>query len=139
MKKAISLLSFIIMVTMSCQTQGQAPEKNGAQDKAEQTAPAYLDLSVPEFKAKMSDSDIVLFDVRTPKETAEGKIEGAMEIDFRADGFSEKLDELDKDKTYLIYCRSGARSGNTCKMMSQKGFGNLFNLDGGYIAWSKEN
>ncbi len=143
MKKLLPLLSFIVMAMMACQGQGQAPEKNAAQAQTEQTAPvptpAYTDLSVSEFKAKMSDPDVVVLDVRTPGEIAEGKIDGAMEIDFRAEGFSEKLDGLDKGKTYLVYCRSGGRSSNACKMMSEKGFGSLFNLDGGYMAWSKEN
>jgi len=60
-------------------------------------------------------------------------------LDFRAEDFSEKLDGLDKDKTYFVYCRSGHRSSNACKMMADKGFGKIYNLVGGYLAWSKEN
>ena len=95
-------------------------------------------MNVEEFKTKMSDPGIVLIDVRTPEETAQGMIEGAMQLDFRNPNFETEIDKLDKNKTYLIYCRSGNRSGKTCAMMAQKGFKEMYNLAGGYLAWPKE-
>ncbi|MEZ4957126.1 MAG: rhodanese-like domain-containing protein [Saprospiraceae bacterium] len=135
MKKLACFFLFFTWVFVACQTQTDSSNNN--QVPTQQVTP-YQDLSVATFKAKMSEPGVVLMDVRTPEETAEGKIEGAMELDFRSPDFAEKLDELDKEKTYLIYCRSGNRSGQTCDMMAKKGFKNLYNLDGGFMAWSSE-
>jgi rhodanese-related sulfurtransferase len=50
--------------------------------------------------------------------------------------FPGKIAELDKTKSYYIYCRSGNRSGQVCNYMSGLGFGNLYNLQGGIMAWN---
>ncbi len=64
------------------------------------------------FKDKVASAgaNAVLLDVRTPEEVAEGIIPGAVNIDFRAPDFAEKIAELDKDKTYFVYCKVGGRS-----------------------------
>lgn len=97
---------------------------------------AYTDLDVAAFKAKMANEHVVVLDVRSPQETALGKIEGAIEIDYNAGNFAEQSAQLDKEKTYLIYCRSGVRSVHACNIMKEQGFSDLYNLLGGYIAWS---
>ncbi len=114
----------------SSATQGKTPEVEI------QKAP-FVDLDVDEFKKMMDQPDVVLLDVRTPEETAEGKIEGAIEIDVKAPSFEEKIIALDKEKTYLVYCRSGKRSVTSCNKMADLGFSKLYNLVGGYIAWSE--
>ena len=124
---------------IACQPQTKTPEADTTTLAAEQTGPAYVDLSVAEFKAKMAAGNVIVLDVRTPAEIAQGKIEGAIELDFRGNNFSDGLDKLEKEATYLVYCKIGRRSSNTCKMMSEKGFKKLYNLEGGYTAWSKEN
>lgn len=102
-----------------------------------QTSPlGYTDLDVPAFKAKMAEPGIVVLDVRTPEETAEGMIPGAMAIDYEADNFEAEVAKLDKNKTYLVYCRKGIRSSGACGIMAQKGFKNLYTLKGGYMAWT---
>jgi rhodanese-related sulfurtransferase len=99
----------------------------------------YKNLPPAEFKKNFeTSSDSVLLDVRTAAEIATGKIKGAVEMDFFAADFNQKLLSLDKDKTYYIYCRSGNRSGQACAMMSENGFKNLNNLAGGMIAWEIE-
>ena len=98
----------------------------------------YTDLDVNAFKAKIAEPGVVLLDVRTPEETADGKIEGAIEIDYEADGFEAKVDKLDKSKTYLVYCKRGGRSSEACELMAEKGFKNLYNLKGGYMAWTAD-
>lgn len=98
---------------------------------------AYQDLDVPTFKSKMGDDNIIILDVRTPEEIANGKIEGALEMDFRNNEFQKNFHSLDKDKTYLVYCRSGGRSAKACKMMQDEGFTKVNNLLGGWNAWSE--
>ncbi len=81
------------------------------------------------------DSDFVILDVRTPEEFAEGYVENAVNIDFYEDVFPDELEGLDRDKTYLIYCRSGSRSGKTFKMMENLGFKDVYNMKGGIESW----
>ncbi len=81
------------------------------------------------------DSDFVILDVRTPEEFTEGHIENAVNIDFYADVFPDELDGLDRNKTYLIYCRSGSRSGSTTRMMKELGFQDAYNMKGGIESW----
>ncbi len=81
-------------------------------------------------------ADLVVIDVRTPKEIKEGKIvENALELDFYNNSFEDKLSALDKSKNYLVYCRSGGRSGKTVGKMQKMGFKSAHNLSGGYSAW----
>jgi rhodanese-related sulfurtransferase len=79
--------------------------------------------------------DFVILDVRTPEEFSEEHIAGAVNIDFYADTFRDEMDELDKDKTYLVYCRSGGRSGNTMEIMEDLGFQEAYNVLDGILGW----
>lgn len=83
-----------------------------------------------------NDPNAVILDVRTPNECAQGIIEGAIIHDFfDAEKFINAIDQMDKSKSYYIYCRSGNRSGQACQIMEQKGFKNTFNLVGGILEW----
>lgn len=131
---------FLVFSLGSCQQKSQQSALSS--DSPAPSAPAvktpYTDLSPKEFARKMSDKDVVVLDVRTPEETAQGKIEGAIEVNVSDPGFTQKINELDKDKTYLVYCRSGRRSVTACNTMAGQGFGKLYNLAGGYMAWEQE-
>lgn len=92
-------------------------------------------LDVATFQSKLKESSTaVLLDVRTPEEFATGNIAGAINIDFKASDFEQKIAELDKSKTYFVYCLSGIRSGKAADRMSELGFTSLYTLDGGYRA-----
>lgn len=81
----------------------------------------------------------VIIDVRTDDEFSTGYIEGAVNIDFyMGNKFISEIDKLDKSKSYFIYCKSGARSGQTCELMKQKGFKKVYNLEGGILGWTGE-
>jgi rhodanese-related sulfurtransferase len=83
-------------------------------------------------------TDVVLLDVRTPGEVADGKIPGAIEIDFQGKNFEAQIEGLGREKSYIVYCASGGRSSKAADMMIQNGFRNVFNLQGGYEAWAKQ-
>jgi len=104
---------------------------------ARQTKPAYENLNVEEFKNKIKTDSPVILDVRSKMETNGGKITKAKVFDVNSPDFVRKIANLDREKTYLVYCRSGARSAMACKFMSKNGFENLYNLKGGYMAWSR--
>ena len=81
-------------------------------------------------------SESVILDVRTEEEFESGYIKGALNMDIRGGAdFLASIESLDKSKSYFVYCRSGARSGQACQLMSQMGFSALYNLDGGVLAW----
>ena len=94
------------------------------------------DLSVSEFSSKVTEAGIITLDVRTPGEFNEGHIEGAQLIDFQSGNFENEIATLDKSKTYAVYCRSGSRSGQAVKVMSDAGFTSVYNLNGGVIDWA---
>ena len=85
-----------------------------------------------------TDPDFVILDVRTKEEVDAGYIENAINIDFYSDTFREELNKLDKDKKYLIYCRSGNRSGQALAIMKELNFKEVYNMVGGIDEWQAE-
>lgn len=84
-----------------------------------------------------ADSNIAILDVRTAKEFADGHVVGAVNIDVNQADFAQKIDELDRSKTYIVYCRSGRRSRKAVGIMAAKGFKNLYNVSDGFVGWNK--
>lgn len=85
-----------------------------------------------------TDPGVTVVDVRTPEEFADGHLENALLIDFYDDAFADQLAELDPDGTYLLYCRSGNRSGQAAEMMAELGFDQVYDVDGGVIEWQRQ-
>lgn len=77
----------------------------------------------------------VLVDVRSPGEYAEGHIQNAINIDYYADDFEDDLNLLDKNTPYFVYCRTGERSLKAMNTMKEIGFGEVYDLKGGLVAW----
>lgn len=136
MKYLYSLL--MLSLLLACNAQNETKEAASAAPTAAAAPQGIQDVDVATFKAKMQEDGVVLLDVRTPKEVAAGKIEGALEIDVLADDFAQKVQGLEKDKTYLVYCKAGSRSARACKVMEKAGFKDLYNLKGGYTAWADQ-
>ena len=90
-------------------------------------------LSPEEFKAKIQDKDVQLIDVRTPAEFEVGHIEGAKNIDFFSGKFNVEFDKLDKEKPVYIYCKSGNRSRQTANKLAERGFKEIYDLQGGIL------
>ena len=86
-------------------------------------------------KLLTENSNIEVLDVRTPGEFAEGHIEGALNVDFKAADFADKVAKLDKSKSYVLHCRSGNRSGKSLATLKDKGFGTIYHLNEGFNAW----
>lgn len=76
--------------------------------------------------------EINLIDVREVDEVEEGKIPGAVNIPLGLVEF--RLNELDKDKEYVMVCRSGGRSGRACQFLESQGY-EVINMTGGMLAW----
>lgn len=94
-----------------------------------------------DFKALAETNEYTIIDIRTPEELLPangGKLfTDALNIDFYAADFAEKIAALDPRKKYLLYCRSGNRSGQTLDLMKQAGFQDVADLGGGKTAWDR--
>ena len=123
MKKITSIIALLVLAGSLCFT-ACAGSKAGVQtisgEKAER------------FAARPS---VVVLDVRTPAEYAAGHLPNAVNIDFLARGFEAQVSQLDKNKSYLVYCKSGNRSTKAVAVMEANGFKKLFNLAGGITGW----
>ncbi|MXO58652.1 rhodanese-like domain-containing protein [Altererythrobacter salegens] len=83
----------------------------------------------------MSRPQLAVLDVRTPEEFAAGHIAGATNIDFKNEDFAAQIAALPKDKDYIVYCRTGHRSGQALEAMQGMGFQHVANMEGGITAW----
>lgn len=72
--------------------------------------------------------NLVIIDVRTPEEFAEGHLEGAVNIDIYAEDFAQQIAALDPSGNYAVYCRSGNRSGQAVSFMQGEGFKSVTDL-----------
>ncbi len=117
MKKILTCLLAVLGLTTAC---GQGNFKN---------------TDVNGFAELIADSSVVILDVRTAAEFAEGHIQGAILIDQGQSDFVEKAKSaLPIDKKIAIYCRSGRRSANAAGKLADIGY-KCVNLKGGIIAW----
>lgn len=125
--KISTMVTFILLLfSFAC--------NSGSPDASQTTGGKFENLDPKTFNEKYQASDnAVLLDVRTPEEIATGKIEGSVALDFNSPDFYAKLDSLDKNKEYFIYCAVGGRSGKTCAYLSKKGY-KTYNLEGGIDA-----
>jgi len=95
------------------------------------------DIDQEKFIELSETGKYVILDVRKPEECASGIVPRAREINFLNQSlFTSEIAKLDKDQNYLIYCRSGNRSGKACAMMVDLGFSSTYNLIGGMLAWT---
>lgn len=83
--------------------------------------------------------EFIILDVRTSNEYNSGHIENALNIDYKSSDFKDEVGKLDRDKTYLTYCRSGRRSTAASEIMTEIGFENIYMIEGGIVAWDKAN
>jgi phage shock protein E len=98
--------------------------------------PAYGLVTPHQAAVLATDAGVTVIDVRTPEEFAEGHIEDATLIDFSARDFTDRIAELDPEQEYLVYCRSGNRSGQAVAIMRELGFGRVFDMEGGTVAYA---
>ena len=96
----------------------------------------YKTISAADFNKKLQGSNIQLVDVRTPEEYAEKHLKDAVNMNFEGDDFIEIASRLDKNKPVLVYCLSGGRSAKAAALISKKGCTEVYDLDGGILAWT---
>jgi len=99
-------------------------------------------LPVAEYRILLSEKkgEIQLLDVRTAREYAAGHIDGARNLDVLDQAvFAKGIEQLDPEKPVMLYCRSGRRSANASALLEKRGFREIYDLKGGFVAWSAKN
>ena len=89
------------------------------------------------IEEQKDNPDFVILDVRTPEEFARERIEGAVNIDIRAEDFREKVERLHREKIYLIYCRTANRSERAFAMFKELGFREVYHMLWGIKGWKE--
>ena len=119
MKKIVTCLLATLGLTSACAQQN------------------FEDVDVKKFSELIGQPSTIVLDVRTAEEFKEEHIEGAISIDQSQSDFVEKVKtQVPSDKTVCVYCRSGRRSANAAKRLSDIGY-KCINLKGGIIAWKE--
>ena len=96
----------------------------------------YEEISASEAAQRIeNDKSLGILDVRTQGEFRSGYIPKAIHADISSSSFMQKIEQLDKSKTWLVYCLSGGRSARACSVMAEHGFKTI-NMRGGISSWS---
>jgi len=125
MKSKVFALFILSFLFLSCQGQSTKEVKT---------------VDVKTFANKLnSTSNPQLLDVRTPEEFSEGHIENAVNVNWNSDDFVTKAKQYDKSKPVFVYCKVGGRSSQAADKLAELGFIEIYNLEGGFMKWSKVN
>lgn len=100
--------------------------------------PPSAPLDAEAFQKMVNEQEGTVLDVRTPKEYLNGHISGAKLMNVMDASFASLLSRLPREKTYLIYCRSGNRSKSAAEIMKASGFGKVYELKGGLLGWREK-
>jgi len=91
-------------------------------------------LTAEEIEQLSKLEDVQLIDVRTKAEFGDEHLKNAQNIVFD-EHFSEKIEELDKTKPVIVYCKSGGRSEKSAQILQDSGFTKIYDLKGGISQW----
>ena len=138
MKRNI-LFMFVIVLVLALAACGGGGDVSGETAVSESTDLASGELNLPDtvdvntVAEIMNRDDVVLIDVREQSEYDEAHIPGVTLIPLGT--VPQNLDKIPKDKTVIVTCRSGNRSGQATDFLRENGFDNVHNMDGGINAW----
>jgi len=142
MKKTIIILAFILLLT-SCGAKQEWVQKTQFNPDLVETKKVKQKLETVwpnAFERVVKSEEYQVIDLRTTWELKQSGIIGkkVMQIDVYEDpDYLKKLESLDPDEKYAIYCRSGGRSGKVLNLMRNKGFKNVIELKWWIWSWTK--
>jgi len=135
------ILKVILVIAISAALLGCVGENEDNGDDDEGDGRIIQNVSVSKASGIISDNDgspdFVLLDIRTPDEFNEERLAGSVNLDYYESSFESDLDAMDKSRMYLIYCRTGTRSGNALDMMDDLDFEEVYNMLGGIVDWKE--
>lgn len=130
-----ALIIGVLLMSGCIQTENNIAQLETQIQIIENITPEEAYILIQENKDNLN---FIILDVRTPEEFLDEYIENAVNLDYYSDNFRNDLDKLDKNKTYLIYCRSGRRSGNALNVMKELDFREAYNMLSGITKWKSE-
>jgi thioredoxin len=83
-----------------------------------------------------STPNATIIDVRTPEEFQGGHLKDAVNFNVLASDFASQVEKLDKTQPVFVYCKVGGRSADAVEKMKAMGFKTIYDMKGGYMAWS---
>ena len=98
---------------------------------AQSTPESINNVDAQSFITKISDQSVTVIDVRSAQEYAQGHLANSVNISVESDQFSQQIANLDKEKEYALYCRSGRRSTVAADQMAKAGFKTITNFNQG--------
>jgi len=98
-----------------------------------------LDIDYKKMSEILDRESTVLIDVRTTDEFNSFRIKNSINIDYYSKVFLDSISLFKDKKNIILYCRSGRRSYYAAKLLQQKGFNNIYNLEGGILQVKKKN
>lgn len=119
------LIGFLIFSEVSRYVGGSSGTENSG----------FTNVNAEAFKEYMLGDEVQILDVRTLGEYNQGHIPGAKLADVTAGNFERHLNDLDKNKPVLVYCRSGNRSVTASRILQKEGFTQVVNLKRGMLEW----
>ena len=136
MKRFSKLIILLLLVGLLAGCQKKKNPVTGPEDNSpELTVLASAEEAYQLIQSHQDDPNFVILDVRSDAEFRDGHIPSAINININSETFRDDVDGLDKNKTYLVYCRSGSRSTAAVEIMQELGFLHLYNFTGGFSAW----
>jgi len=133
-KALIGVVLISIVLLQGCTT----TEYNSPYSKTQ----TLLDITAIESYAIIQNNtenpNFIIIDIRTPEEYESGHLVDSIIIDYYESTFEKDIDQLDKEKTYLIYCRTGRRTGLAMDIMEDLNFLNVYNMLGGITQWEAD-
>ncbi|PWL39614.1 rhodanese-like domain-containing protein [Flagellimonas aquimarina] len=118
----ISLFSFCFLLLASCKTKEEG---------------TIVKIDKKTVKTDVVGNDVQFIDVRTPEEYKDGRIDDAINFNFKdSTAFLSQIATLNKEEPVYLYCRRGTRSNNAAILLKTKGFKKIFDYSGGYDDWS---
>lgn len=134
----LSLMLIASLVITSCSfSQNEVSE--GEKSKTEESGSFIKNVDVSTFKKLLESGEGITLDVRTPEEIAQGQIPNASSINLYDADFEKKINLMQKDKDIYVYCKAGGRSAQAAEILARNGFKHVYNLEGGFMAWERNN
>ncbi|HEX8904315.1 MAG TPA: rhodanese-like domain-containing protein, partial [Longimicrobiaceae bacterium] len=92
-------------------------------------------VTADELDARRVTGEVEIVDVRNPSEYEGGHLPGAVNLPLGR--LAERLGELPRDRTLVVYCQTGARAGAAAALLKARGFTDVVHLAGDYAEWSR--
>jgi len=134
------ILIAAVLISISCKSDASKSGESGT-TTANLVTPlqnSVKNISAEEAKTLMLENpEIEILDVRTPAEYGAGHLKKSENVDFLGSEFLKNIENLDPNKTYLVYCAMGGRSSQAAQLMQKQGFNNVYNSKEGFPALKK--